>query len=549
MCTLKTVLARVRRERPGITEGKAASTEGPLCRETAVETVDPSDRNGFADRRPDPTVPTLLDDLSGFEFEELMVAVFRHQGYANVRQAVRTADEGRDVTMVDDSGPGAPVGVVVECKHTDTVGRPVVQKLHSAVGTYDYDGPVRGMVATTGRFTGPAEEYAERVSSAPDDVDIDLLDGRRLREIGESIGMDLYSGRIEVLCDEALPPPEDVDDAVAERDAAAASVENLSPDTLPEPTARLSFAPSLLVETEVDATFETSVGVIHSVFERERLAVSADRDGPSLLSGDVARLVADGSNGRTPLPRDRFDDQGDLEITNADETPLGTPGDGSGHRSDGSPDSPVDPRFDAVEVQRFGRTESEYVDWVTERQRDRHERTVRYTGDNNVTYTKTCTPRASDVRVLAVDPVYRPEATTTTELGEYEYDHTFVTNGDRRVTLHDEFGTCVNCETAGENGGIEPDEPITYCANCGSLNCDDHVREERLVGEPVCTGCSTTGEFFFATKHFYDEANRAAFAAEYEAMPFYRKPLENPKLTVAVAVGVVVLLLLLLAAI
>ena len=503
-------------------------------------------------------MPTLLDELSGFEFEELMVAVFRHQGYADVRQAVRTADEGRDVTMVDDSGPGEPVGVVVECKHTDTVGRPVVQKLHSAVGTYDYDGPVRGMVATTGRFTGPAEEYAERVSSAPEDVDIDLLDGRRLREIGESIGMDLYSGRIEVLCDETLPPPEGADDAVAERDAAAASVENLSLDILPEPATRLSFAPSLLVETEVDATFETSVGVIHSVFERERLAVSADRDGPSLLSGDVARLVADGSNGRTPLPRGRFDDQDDWD--DQDDRDDGSKPDAGSEpawtRGDGGDDQPaerigdgIDTGFDAVDVRRFGRTESEYVDWVVEQQRDRHERTVRYTGDNNVTYTKTCTPSAADVRVLDVDPVYRPETTTTTDLGEYEYDHAFVTNGDRCVTLCDEFGSCVHCDATGEKDGSEPDGPITYCANCGSLNCDDHVREERLVGEPVCTGCSTTGEFFFATKHFYDEANRAAFAAEYDAMPFYRKPLENPKLTVVVAVGLVMLLLLVLAAI
>jgi restriction endonuclease Mrr len=57
---------------------------------------------------------------------------------------------------------GTRRGIVVECKHTDAVGRPVVQKLHSAVATFEFDGHKRGMVATTGRFTGPAEEYAER---------------------------------------------------------------------------------------------------------------------------------------------------------------------------------------------------------------------------------------------------------------------------------------------------------------------------------------------------------------------------------------------------
>ena len=477
---------------------------------------------------------TLLDDLSGFEFEELMVDVFRHQGYRDVRQAVRTADEGRDVTMVDDRGSGEPVGVVVECKHTATVGRPVVQKLHSAVTTHDYDGPVRGMVATTGRFTSPAAEYAERVTDAPDDVDIELLDGRELREIGDSIGMDLYSGRIEVLCNETLPPPESTDDVAAERDAAAADIENLAPADLPEPTATLSFAPTLLVETEVDATFETTVGVIHSVLEREHLAVSADREGPALLDVEVARLLGDDSSARAPLP--------DPHATDEDAGSNGLdPGDAG---SNG-----LDPGYDDVEIRRFGRTESEYTDWVVDRQRDRYERTVRYTGDNNVTYTKTCTPRASDVRVLDVDPVYLPHATTTTALGEYEYEHGFVTNGDDRLALRDDFSTCVHCGAGG--GGDESDrrggdEPITYCANCGSLNCDDHVREERLVGDPVCTGCSVTGSFFFATKHFYDEANREAFAAEYDELPFYRKPLENPKLAAVLVGGLLFVLLLLL---
>lgn len=41
-------------------------------------------------------------------------------------------------------------GVVVECKHTDTVGRPVVQKLHSAIATFDFEGPKRGMIPAQG---------------------------------------------------------------------------------------------------------------------------------------------------------------------------------------------------------------------------------------------------------------------------------------------------------------------------------------------------------------------------------------------------------------
>lgn len=41
----------------------------------------------------------VLDNLSGFEFEDVVKDVFRNLGYENVRQADRRADEGRDVLL------------------------------------------------------------------------------------------------------------------------------------------------------------------------------------------------------------------------------------------------------------------------------------------------------------------------------------------------------------------------------------------------------------------------------------------------------------------
>lgn len=147
----------------------------------------------------------LLDDLSGYDFEELMVDVFRNLGYENPRVHKQGADEGRDIVM-EEIIDGQQRAVIVECKHRQKVSRPVVQKLHSAITTYEYDGPKRGMVVTTGRFTGPAREYAEKVGSSPSERSIELIDGTDLREIGEEIGLDLYNGRIEILCDETLRP-------------------------------------------------------------------------------------------------------------------------------------------------------------------------------------------------------------------------------------------------------------------------------------------------------------------------------------------------------
>ena len=61
--------------------------------------------------------------------------------------------------------------------------------------------------------------------------------------------------------------------------------------------------------------------------------------------------------------------------------------------------------FDEVSVSedRFGQAETDYKEWAIERLREHHTTTVEYTGDNNVTYTKECTPKLSDVSVHSID--------------------------------------------------------------------------------------------------------------------------------------------------
>ncbi|ADD04891.1 homolog to restriction system mrr [Natrialba magadii ATCC 43099] len=440
----------------------------------------------------------LLDELSGYEFEDLMVDVFRHLGYENVRQSARTADEGRDILM-EEVVDGRRRAVVVECKHTDTVSRPVVQKLHSAVATYDYDGPKRGMVATTGRFTRPAREYAAELGTTTDGG-VELVDGTDLREIGEEIGMDLYNGRIEILCEEALAPTH----PTAGRDAPVfetlRDVRNIAPETVPTPETSVAFEPMVTVSANTSATFETSVGVIHSLNETTDLVLHAGGDEPRVARGERRDLVTDRTAPRVSLEERKTE----LECT-----------------------------FDELEYTRFGRTETAYKEWAIDRLRQVHTTTVHYTGDNNVDYEKTCTPNRSDVSVRSIDPVYLPRVRSRLALGEYEYRYVYDAAGSSRAVVRNEFRECVHCETSGVGGSY------TYCDNCGSINCEDHIRTERLEDEPVCTGCAVTERFALKTKYFYDEENREAFRAEYEEMALHEKAMEN----VPLAVGCVLALL------
>ncbi|RLM84210.1 restriction endonuclease [Halobellus sp. Atlit-38R] len=291
----------------------------------------------------------VLDDLSGFEFEDLMEDVFRTLGYENVRQAAKTSDEGRDVLM-EEVVDGTRRAIIVECKHTGTVGRPVVQKLHSAIATFDFDGPKRGMVVTTGRFTNPAQEYAEQLQQNDDPYPIELLDRQDLREIADEIGLDLYNGRIEILCDETLRPHDSAATVDAPVVEAFRDIENIEAVDLPEPDSQVTFRPVVAITADTNAVFETSVGVLHHINDRTQFVVHAERGHPNVADNDVATLVTENFHATIPLDTRQF-----TEV------------------------------FDDVEERRFGQTQTEYKEWAVDRLQDYHTTTVTYTGDNNST--------------------------------------------------------------------------------------------------------------------------------------------------------------------
>ena len=288
--------------------------------------------------------------------------------------------------------------------------------------------------------------------------------------------------------------------------AAFRDIDNIDSADLPEPFSELTFRPVVAVTADTNAVFETSVGVVHRINDRSRFVVHAERGQSRTASSDVSTLVVENLDATDALDTDRFETE-----------------------------------FDTIEERRFGQTQTEYKEWAVERLRDQHTTTVSYTGDNNVTYTKTCEPNRSDVSVQSIEPVYLPQVRHTTDLGEYSYPYEYFAAGPSRVTKEDGIHQCVHCDTAGT------DATYTFCTNCGSINCDSHIKTERLEQTPVCTGCAVTERFALKTKYFYDETNRDAFRDQYDAMPFYEKAMENTLLAVGAVVLVALVLLGLLA--
>lgn len=108
-----------------------------------------------------------LDNIDGFEFEDLCANIYRRLGY-EVIITPRTGDSGRDLELYGPDGKA-----VVECKRYlsgNRIGRPEIQKLHSAA---QYFGANRGIFITTGDFSLEAREYAKNISPK-----IELIDGK-----------------------------------------------------------------------------------------------------------------------------------------------------------------------------------------------------------------------------------------------------------------------------------------------------------------------------------------------------------------------------------
>ena len=81
-----------------------------------------------------------LETIDGFEFEKMCELIFSRIQDSRVERTPSVGDLGKDLIIHSSDGT-----IFVECKHhlDRTIGRPVIQKLHSAVIS---EGAIKGIV-------------------------------------------------------------------------------------------------------------------------------------------------------------------------------------------------------------------------------------------------------------------------------------------------------------------------------------------------------------------------------------------------------------------
>ena len=99
----------------------------------------------------------FLNSLDGFGFEAFCERLFGKSGWGKIERIGMVGDAGRDLIIHTSQGK-----IVVECKHQprSSVGRPVVQKLHSDIISA---GSKKGIIITTGKFSKQAIEYSKNL--------------------------------------------------------------------------------------------------------------------------------------------------------------------------------------------------------------------------------------------------------------------------------------------------------------------------------------------------------------------------------------------------
>lgn len=451
----------------------------------------------------------LLDDLTGLEFEATMTTVFKkHDDYHNVRQTPKTGDKGRDVIMRETVNDHERA-VIVECKHKAQVSRGEIQKLHSAVVSFgEYPGPKRGMFVTSGRFSPQAKEHAEHLRENVDGTAIELVDGRQLIEIGETLGMNLHNGHFNLPGDQTLPPVDPTGDIETPIGEQLDAIANFDAHERPVSESTIRFQPVVSIQTLTDSVCTTPSNnrVLDQFSERDEFLIDGTKTPPTSIDDSLRELLTSETPQMVPVA-DWRDTAVVTDTTN----------------------------------ERFVQSETEYKEWAVKQLQSKYTDTKTYTGKNNQDYTEECVPDESEISITELTAIRVPRVRSQIRLQEYDYILEYDAVGAKRHTIENELAHCVHCGWSWLR--------LTYCGNCGAIACWRHTKTERLDGEPICTGCAVTARFGLRKRYFSDAANRDTFHETYNAMAPAQKVLENwPWITSAllILIGLIVIFIVVL---
>jgi restriction system protein len=402
----------------------------------------------------------------------MLATPFQTLGFVNVKVGPPGADEGIDVAMQQKTDVGT-VHYIVECKHHSegTIGRPVVQKLHSAVMyTSDAD---KGIIVTSGYFSSEAIQYAEEVG-------IELIDLDKLKELAKKAGM-LVQRETSLLIENCFP--------ISEKSAVIGKlycflekdVVNFQKEIMRVEEIGLRLFPSYMIDYSINAMFSTSAGLIHSI--NEKSSVFLDGENGELINPIIT----------TPLLSLKY------SVSQLDEEAV------KGVKLLGK--------------REFKKDFKEVRENAREALRKLYTKMVSYYGANNVHYSKTCVPNKKDITILEAKRVYLPIWSLEFSILKNKYLVVATESLNELNVLPSELASvqsssdvkvypdkCMICSNdfksekhiCKECGIITCNKDSSKCKVCGKVICREHTVSRRrllILSDKYCPQCAKSKGF------------------------------------------------------
>ena len=367
-----------------------------------------------------------LEGMDGYEFEDLCARIFQKAGWGDIELVGGRADGGRDIIITQQDG----TKIVAECKHymKSTVGRPILQKLHSAVISTHAQ---KGMVINTGKYSREAVGHARALTQMGHPIEI--YDLQRFSEVADAAGVRFGKGApiLTYPLRDAAWLAGDILNRIPIESRPKAAADALSADI-----ESVEMRPCWLARADIRQEFSASVGTIHAINEI----------GAAYL----------------------FDD--------ADASVLGR------YRGEPLYELPAD-AGGAAPTGRFGHGIREMRDSMTDRLVGLYTETVRYAAGNGRIYEKRCAPARKSVKLNYVQKACLPAYTVVFRSRDRRYRVKALTSGAGIDILEDGLRVCGIC------GEAAPEAML--CSDCGNVTHSGrrHGFSCRACGKTVCRAC------------------------------------------------------------
>ena len=395
----------------------------------------------------------LIDNLDDAGFEALCADIYERLGY-KVHNVQHTGDKGRDLIIRSPEGET----IVGECKYwaEGSIGRPIVQKLHSAAID---EKAQRALILTTGgTLTKQARDYIDGLP-----FPIELIDMPKLRDLAIRAGISLVceEDNLTILCLPSSHSKSLVIQDLRKRLSGQLTSSPASPESLfleslfKVNRMSIEWTPIYLVQYSIKQEFKTTVGLIHSIDE------------------DNKWIALNGENG-TALPEQLAEYIG-IGIANLPE---------------------LDEVFNlttSLPSKQFNMDASALNESAKERIVERHSKSVGYYGRNNVRYTKRCIPSNRSIYLRGFRQVYIPIEELSIRAMDVHFHLVLINDGESvcYVSYKSSF-TCKVCD-CGENSGEG-----TLCNSCGALahslyhssNCRECAFRCKQCSKTICRECA-----------------------------------------------------------